>query len=70
MEYDEIEYDVRCPRDGALRGRADTYEKAASYAAARDKKCGKCYPEHGPHVVVRRWVTLWSVAPKPEKIND
>lgn len=59
----EIEYEVRCPRDGVLRGTSNSLREAQKIAAGRDKECGKCYKSHGPHVVLRRWVTLWEIAP-------
>lgn len=60
------EYNVRCPRDGKLRGLCDTYERAVEIAEHRDRDCGKCYRSSGPHLIVRRMATYWEAVPHSE----
>jgi hypothetical protein len=67
--YGATEFNVRCPRDGVLRGFATTYEWAKRYADRRDEDCGCCRPQHGPHVVVSRRVTGWTPVDKTKVVT-
>lgn len=61
-----VEWAVLCPRDRHLRSHSDTYEDARKRAEWRDRDCGKCHPEDGKHVVVKRTVSAW----KPVQHGD
>lgn len=61
------EYAVLCPRDGVLRSPSRTLEEAAGRAVWRDTDCGRCYPSHGPHAVVSRECSAWTIASAPQE---